>query len=286
MAKGRHVAVRCLGSLLVLGALTGGMPACKSSSSDSSGLSPTATPTGKLSGSQANAEALYAEVQSGFTELVGAAKASSAPNPLGGIMESIDCSTLVSGGSGSVSIDENGSAPGPGTSATITYNNCSLSTGGANVSINGSETLDYTSYSSAQDFSATISVDLTVTEGGKTTTVDATEDITFDNGTATITFVGANGASLTITASDVVTKGNDETITNATYVFSSSTAGGVLKVVFDNWEVDTTNGHAIGGSVTITGADGGKAVITASPTGYTAVFTDAAGKTVSFTVKY
>jgi hypothetical protein len=291
MAKARYVAAKYVGGLIALCALTGGLPACGSSGGGtapvSSGISPDAAPTGKLPASMANAEALYAEVQDGFTQLVKAAATPADLPGVSGITETLQCSALSSGGSGSVTIDTNasGGAPTAGTTASITYNNCTITSGNLGVSINGTLDETYTSYSSPTDFSATLALDMTVTEGGKTSTVDVTEVLTISGSTATVTFVGSNGASLTITASDVVTNGNDETITNATYVYNSSAAGGVVKVVFNNWEVDTTNGRAIGGSVTITGASGAKVVITATPTGYTATYTDSSG-TTTYKVTY
>jgi hypothetical protein len=293
MAKTRYVAAKYVGAIVALCALTGGLPACGSGGGGSgpapvaSGLSPDAAPTGKLPGSMANAEALYAEVQDGFTQLVKAAATPANLPGVSGITETLQCSELASGGSGSITIDTNATSgtPTAGTTASITYNNCTIASGAASISLNGTLTETYTSYSSPTDFSATLALDMTANEGGKTSTVDLTEVLTVSGTTETVTFVGSNGASLSITASEVVTNGNDETITNATYVYDSSAGGGVLKAVFNNWEVDTTTGRAIGGTVTITGANGAKVVITATPTGYTATFTDSSG-TTTYTVKY
>jgi hypothetical protein len=293
MAKARYVAAKYVGGIVALCALTAGLPACGSSGGGgtpaavASGLSPDATPTGKLPGSMANAEALYAEVQDGFTQLVKAAATPANLPGVSGVTETLQCSQLSSGGSGTVTIDTNATSgtPTTGTTASITYSNCTIGSGTASVSLDGTLTETYTSYSSPMDFSAALALDLTTREGGTTSTVDVTEVLTVSGTSTTVTFVGSNGASLTITASDVVTNGNDEKITNATYVYNSTAGGGVVKVVFDNWEVDTTNGRAIGGSVTITGANGAKVVITATPTGYTATFTDSSG-TTTYKVTY
>src|SRR5580658_4243422 len=105
MAKARYVAAKYVGGLIALCALTGGLPACGSSGGGtapvSSGISPDAAPTGKLPASMANAEALYAEVQDGFTQLVKAAATPADLPGVSGITETLQCSALSSGGSGS-----------------------------------------------------------------------------------------------------------------------------------------------------------------------------------------
>jgi hypothetical protein len=289
--------------LIVLCALTAGVPACGGGGGGggsggggtappiATGLDPTTTPTAPLAASQAGAAALAAEIQDGATQLVKVASAPAGlPGTVGGVDETLQCSQLSTGGSGSVTIDENnfsGSSPIAGAWVEITYNDCTITSGSVTESINGSIEEEYARYSSPTDFAVAIAaINLTVDISGEVQeTLNFSETLDVSNGTTTVSYTAANGGSLEITASDVVTSGNDVTITSATYVYQSAAGGGVVSAVYDNWEYDTTTGLPIGGSVTITGANGATVVIDATSSGYMVTYT-VAGVSSSYTVTY
>jgi hypothetical protein len=287
--------------LIVLCALTAGVPACGGGGGGSSGggsPSPIATglplatpPTASLAASQTSAAALAAEIQDGATQLVKVASApSDLPGAVGGVEETLQCSQLSPGGSGSATVDESnfsGGSPSAGAYVEITYNDCTLTSGSLTESINGSLEEEYVSYSSTTDFAIAIeATNLTVDISGQAeVTLNFSETLTLSNGNETVSYTAANGGSLEITSSDVVTSGNDVTITSATYVYQSAAGGGVVSAVYDNWEYDTTTGLPISGSVTVTGANGNTVVIDATSSGYTVTYT-VAGVASSYTVTY
>jgi hypothetical protein len=263
------------------------------------GLPADSTPTAPLTASQSSATALVAEIQEGATELVQAADRPT-DLPMGvdtlptGVVETLQCSSLGTAGSGSITINENGgSTPAAGTNVSITYDQCTFSSAGTTVTYNGSVTEEYVSYASASDFELAIEANnfsFTISSGSGVAT--ESEKITYSytidvsNGVETISYTASNGGSLVITASDVVTKGTDETITQGTYVYKSSAGGGVVQAIYDNWTYDSSTGFAISGSVTVKGSGGAQVVLTASATNYTVVYTSAAGVVTSYTVSH
>jgi hypothetical protein len=278
---------------------------CSSSSGGSGGPSAVSTglpanskPTAALAASQSKATALVTEIQQGATELVQAADRPT-DLPAGvdtlptGVVETLQCSSLGTSGSGSITVNESGSSPAAGTVVSVTYDQCAFSSSGVTVTYNGSVTEEYVSYTSATDFELAVDANnfsFSTDDGSSGTT--ASEKISYSytidvsNGVETISYTASNGGSLVITASDVVTHGSDETITQGTYVYDSSAGGGVVKAVYDNWTYDSSKGFAISGSVTVTGANGAKVVITASATNYTVVYTSASGVVTSYKVSH
>jgi hypothetical protein len=263
------------------------------------GLPVDSTPTAPLTASQSNATALVAEIQEGATELVQAADRPT-DLPMGvdtlptGIVETLQCSSLGTGGSGSITLNENGgSAPAAGEVVSITYDQCTFSSEGATVTYNGSVTEEYVSYASTTDFELAVEANnfsFSINDGSAGTMesekISYSYTIDVSNGTETISYTAANGGSLEISASDVTTSGTDETIVQGTYVYTSSAGGGIVKATYDNWTYDSSKGFAISGSVTVTGSDGAQVVITASATDYTVVYTSAAGAVTSYTVSH
>ena len=260
------------------------------------GLTVNSAPTAALSGSQANAAALAAEIQEDVPDLVSlaSAKLPGGINTLpGGVVTTLQCSSLGQGGSGTYSVDSNIGNGGPTTGSTITatYSNCTFSSGGSTSTINGSMTLTYIRYNSAQDFAmSTKYTNLTMTFASSAYNytygpMNGTYTIDFANGVYSFSSILANGGASNISSSNIVTIGNATTIRSATYVYNSTSAGGIIKVVFNNWQYDTTTGRAVSGSITVTGANGNSVKIDATGSGYTVTYT-VNGAVTAYTVKY
>jgi hypothetical protein len=286
-------------SLVVLCALAAVVPACGGGGSGGSGgkAAPIATglplntpPSAPFVASQTSAASLAAEIQDGAEQLVAAAAApSNLPGSTGGVEETLQCSQVSPGGSGTITLDDtfSGSVPAAGDAIEISYNDCTIMEDGISESLNGSLEEEYVSYTDATDFEFAITAtNLTESVDGTTETFNFSETLTVAAGVTTISYTASNGGSLEITASDVVTSGNDVTITSATYIYPSAAGGGVVSAVYDNWEYDTTTGLPISGSVTLTGAGGATVVVEASATGYTVTYTSSVGVTSSYTVAY
>jgi hypothetical protein len=267
----------------------GGGPGPGHAPSLATGLPLDTTPTAGLPPSQTGAAALAAEIQDGAAELVKAGSTpSDLPGTVGGVEETLQCSALSTGGTGTATVDDNqaGSTPVAGSSVSITYNNCTIVEDSLTESIDGSLEEEYVSYDDATDFTLVIqTTDLTETISGEApVTFDFSETLTVSGGQTTVSYNSTNGGSLQITASDVVVSGDDVTITTGSYVYMSAAAAGIVEAVYTNWEYDTITGLPISGTVTITGANNAMAVIQASSSGYTVTYTSSTGVTTSYTV--
>ncbi len=260
------------------------------------GLTVNSAPTAALSGSQSNAAALAAEIQKDVPDLVSlaSAKPPGAINTLpGGVLTTLQCSSLGQSGSGTYSVDSNIGSGGPttGSTITITYGNCTFTSSGSTSTINGSMTLTYTRYNSAQDFAIStkytnLTMAFTSPSGNYTYgPMNGTYTIDFANGTYSYSSTMANGGASNISSSNIVTSGSSITITSATYVYNSTSASGVIKVVFNNWRYDSTTGRAVSGSITVTGANGNTVKIDATGTGYTVTYT-VNGAVTAYTVAF
>lgn len=267
---------------------SGGTPSSGSISLDSA-------PTAVLAGSQSNANALAAEVQSDVPDLVAATSTEGLPGGIStlpaGTAMTIDClsgsMTIDYDDSG---IDDSGNIPAGWTTAT-TYNNCSYTYGGYTSVYNGTTTATYTRFISWTDYAISITYsNLTYAYSGlygnySYGPMNGTYSYDVANGVYSYSYSLANGGISNISSSNIIRSGSRVTITSATYVYNSTSAGGVIKAVFDNWTYDTSTGLPVSGSVTITGANNTSAQIVASSAGYTITYTGSNG-VVAYTVSY
>jgi hypothetical protein len=250
-----------------------------------------------LKASQSSAAALAKEVQGGIPNLVAAANSQSLPGAIhsltlpAGVSVTENC-TAIGGTAGSITLNSNitSSTIVAGDTIDISYNGCTLVSGGETIVENGNATIVYTSYVSATDFSFTVtysnlSVSATGTYNYTFGPASGSWTYTDNNGVYSVVSNLSNGGVTNIGSTSITTGGSDVTISSATYVYNSSAAGGVVTVSINNWTYDTSTGLPVSGTIIVTGANGDKVTITASATGYTVVY-DIGGTLSSFTVSY
>jgi hypothetical protein len=262
-----------------------------------SSLTISSTPTAEFSGSQANADALVEEIQDDVPDLVELTSTNSLPGAIntlpGGVATTIECSSLYGSGSGTVTTDNNFSNDGVivGKTYTVTYSSCAYSFSGWTYIFDGSLTSTYTRYNSATDFAISVTssnfmVSLTSESYNYSYgPLNITYNLDYANGTFSYSYTVSNGGASDISSSNVTRNGNDVTITSATYVYDSTSTGGVIKVVFSNWTYNTTTSRPVSGSITVTGANGNTVKIDATGAGYTVTYT-INGTVTSYTVNF
>jgi hypothetical protein len=210
---------------------------------------------------------LAAEVKSAYAAASGAA-AGSGKTPFGiealtlpnGVAQTISCSSLASGGTGSVSVDTPAIGIVSGYTITITYNACSFS----GYTYNGTATITYDSYVSATNYTSTLAYkNFSVSGPGvPVETVNGKVTCTI-NGSSTSCYYndGSRGWSSTMTYANGTANGS----------YAANYGNGSVQVTFNNF-------NATGGTATVTGANGSKAVITrTSATSFTVVITPSTG---------
>lgn len=292
------ISIVVLVSLLITGCGGGGGDGDKGGGGGNS-LTINSAPTAVLSGSQANAAALAKEIQDDVPELVGLTSTKNLPSGIntlpGGVVTTDECSSLSGNGSGSgtYTVDSNIGNSGitTGSKIVISYNNCTFAPAGYTYTANGSMTITYTRYASETDFAMSMTysnLTTTVTSGSENYSygpINGTYNIDYTNGTYSFSYTLANGGASNISSSNISTSGNNITITSATYVYNSASSGGVIKVVFNNWRYNSTTGHPVSGSITVTGANGNTVKIDATATTYTVTYT-VSGAVTAYTVNH
>ena len=293
------ISILALVSLLITGCGGGGGDGDKGGTGGTNSLTINSAPTAVLSGSQTNAAALAKEIQDDVPELVELTSTKTLPGAIntlpGGVVTTIQCSSFSGNGSGSgtYTVDSNTGNGGitTGSMITGTYSNCTFVTGGYTYTINGSTTTTYTRYTSEMDFAMSVTysnLTTTVTSASENYSygpISGTYSIDNANGTYSFSYTLSNGGASNISSSNVSTSGGNTTITSATYVYNSGSSGGVIKVVFNNWRYNTTTGHPVSGSITVTGANGTTVKIDAAATTYTVTYT-VSGAVTAYTVNH
>lgn len=289
-----------LAKLGLLFALTAQLAACGGGGSDNPASSPaaspgTSTPSAPAPGtpptiaaSQASANALVAAVNAGVADVRTANTASSLPGgalvtalPSGATTTgSINCSTLGTAGSGSISYTY--TYDGTTFSAlnySYVYSNCSFTNSGYTYTINGTGTLNYDRFTSSSDYSFTYAQDFTyafsgpsINESGRIT---GTETCTSVAGRVDCAYKVGNN---TVSSVSLSTSGTVTTVSDAKLV------NGTFSCDYNTWVYDSATGRATSGSVTI--SDGSKsATVTATGSGYTVSIT-ISGQTTTYAVAY
>lgn len=274
-----------MSALLVTGCGGGGGGSSGSSSSSSSGITTSTAPTAKFStSSQTDADTLTKEIQSGTPALVQAASMQNMPGaisalPAGigslpaGVTYSTSCASFSSTGigSGTVSYDTNmtGSTPTAGTYVNMTFSGCSFVVNTTTFTLNGSALLTYNSYTDASNFSVSISysnydmsiVDTTYSISESYGPLNGSFNMVASNGVYSFEIQLANGGATNLSNANVIYSGTDVTITSATYEYNSPSAGGIIRVVYNNWTYDSSTGYPVSGTITVTDASGDTVVI-------------------------
>lgn len=288
------ISILALVSLLIAGCGGGGGDGDgnKGGPGGSSSLTINSAPTAVFSGSQANAAALTKEIQDDVPELVGLTLTNNLPSAIntlpGGVVTTYECSA-----GGTYTVDSNIGNGGitTGSKIAISYNNCTLVVDEYTYKATGSMTITYTRYTSETDFAMSMTysnLTTTVTRGSENYSygpISGTYNIDYANGTYSFSYTLSNGGASNISSSNIITSGNNITITSATYVYNSESSGGIIKVVFDNWSYNTTTGHPVSGSITVTGANGNTVKIDATATTYTVTYT-VNGAVTAYTVNH
>jgi hypothetical protein len=247
-----------------------------------------------VSSSQSNAEAQVATAasQSIINDIFSAGAATAIPFgasivrlPLGATQsQTVQCAELGVSGSGSFSVTAttNDATQAP-VSAAFSYNNCTFSNGaGTTVSINGSGSLQFLSFTDELNFKFAFTVNATVTattpSGTQSATVNATQTCTVNNGADTCATT-INGNQISDVSINALTN-NTVTIDSATVQYNNITIS-YSNVVYDNSLHRMTSG-----TITVTdSASGNSATITATGSGYTVVV-NAGGSTTTYTVAF
>jgi hypothetical protein len=207
-----------------------------------------------------------AEALAGYANGAAAAGGSTFQGPGGilssrlptGIAQTISCSQLAAGGTGTITFDFPLVASLQGQTISYTYNNCSYS----GYTFNGTFALTYDRYTSPTDFTYTATwTNFTVSGGGV-----ATQSY---SGKQTCTLAG--GAAVSCFYSDTTGRSWSGTVSytggilNGTY--TANYGSGVVTIKYTNFGVN-------GGTAEFTGANGTKVVITRnSATKFTVVIT-------------
>lgn len=295
------ISILALVSLLIAGCGGGGSDGDgnKGGPGGSSSLTINSAPTAVFSGSQANAAALAKEIQDDVPELVGLTSTKNLPSAIntlpGGVVTTLECSSFSENGNGSgtYTVDNNIGNGGitTGSKIAISYNDCTFVAAGYTYTVKGSMTITYTRYTSETDFAMSMTysnLTTTLTSGSDSYSygpISGTYNIDYANGTYSFSYTLSNGGASNISSSNIITSGNNITITSATYVYNSESSGGIVKVVFDNWSYNTTTGHPVSGSITVTGANGNTVKIDATATTYTVTYT-VNGVVTAYTVNH
>jgi hypothetical protein len=167
-----------------------------------------------------------------------------------GISQTIQCSQLGAGGSGSITFDIPDSFLTTGTlqGAVIsyTYNNCSY----AGYTFNGAFRITYTRYASPTDFTYTASWNnFTFTGPGATSgTYSGTQTCTYSAAAVTCDYSDSTGRSW----SNTVNWNASTSTLNGSY--TANYGSGVVTVTYENF-------GAVGGRAVITGSNGSRMVI-------------------------
>ncbi|MBI1424794.1 MAG: hypothetical protein GC149_15215 [Gammaproteobacteria bacterium] len=285
----KSIAWAFISALLISGCGGGGSGGSGGSTGGgTSGITLNTAPTAKLAGSQPNANSLANEINSDTQDLISAASSQSTAGAIGiynlrpaDTSGSGSCAALGTGGSGTYSYTTNyTSALTAGVYFIVTYNSCTYTNGTYTYVVNGSMTFTYTRYTSATDYAVSVqysNVSSSISDSASSLNYsygpyNATYNYDYTNGVITTSTTLNNGGATNISGSGLSTSGNNITIISATYVYNSSSAGGVVKVVFDNWTYDSSVGHATSGSITVTGANGDYVQIVANGTSYTVTY--------------
>jgi len=255
-----------------------------SSSSGGSGGGGTSASDGTITASQSWASSAVSAVNGGVANVAQESGASGTPitllksasahalslDPLVAESGSIDCDVS---GSFSYSFTLSGSNI---SGATFTYSSCVESTGEAPIS--GTLTITFTSFTDANDWTATYSVDLTSSPAGA---VSGNATCTDASGTVSCSWsFGGYTVSGTVTVS---TSGSTTTVGSATVTTTLSSKN--ITIVYSNWVYDASAGYATSGTATITDTtNGNNAVITAEGGGSYKVVITINGQSATFTV--
>jgi hypothetical protein len=279
--------------------LAGAGSSSSSNGTSTNNLSLNTAPTAKLASSQTNANTLGAEVEKDGPRLVAVTTMQRFPLalstlPAGTTSGTLDCQGLTSNGltgiSGSISYAAHiGSVPAAGDSGSLTFNNCMFGYSGVTFSLAGATTVTYTRYSSNTDYALQFSYsNFSLSASGGTNPYQyglLTGSITLDvsNGVSSYPSNLADGSATNIAG--VSYNGTDVTISNATYVYNSPSAGGIIKLEFNNWTYDTSTGKPVSGSITVTGVNGDTVSIVTNGSSYTVTYT-IGGVSTSYMVNY
>lgn len=234
--------------------------------------SPTSTATATLASTQTEAAALVTEAKAGLSAAASASVGAGFRGPLGveasalpsGITQVLQCSTLGTGGSGSIDYDVPATQPAAGYTMTFTYKACAFD----GYTFNGVFKMVYDRYVSPTDFG-----------------------YTFDYQNFTVSGLGVTDQSFSGKTSCNIAAGNTSCYYNdgtrgwsSSMKYSAGTVNGSYAVNYGNGSVQVTytNFGAFGGTATVTGANGSKAVITRnSASSFTVSITTATGVTAS-----
>jgi hypothetical protein len=176
----------------------------------------------------------------------------------------IDCSTLgTSGGSGTLEVSATGSGSSQG-SAEIDYNDCSFTSGGITITLDGTVNSTVSDYVDESHFNVTFEFDLTYHIVGlgidETFEISAAESCSYDGEDVECHY--GIGGGYTLDDYDVTVEGDIVTINFA----SITTANGTIEI--EGFTFDLSTGEVSFGSISIEYDNGDSVEIVVGETGY------------------
>lgn len=213
------------------------------------------TTTPALAIDSTNAEEVGTAVVEGLKNVVASDSApSSIPGSLRGTPDSrIDASYLCGSGSADYTVSSNGS------SGTLTYTNCTYSSGGYSITYNGSMSFSYssTSYSiSYNNFTFTDSNGYSESFSGSLSCTTTASSYDCDYSTTV-----ASG-SVSYSVSNTSLTGDATSGYSASYTMTSSTYGTITVTTTSPITFNCTNGYPDSGEISFTGENGSSGSLT------------------------
>lgn len=273
-----------------------------SSSTTTSSITTNTAPTAKFSSTATSTDAsnLTKEIQTGTPALITAAEVENMPARPAGV-DSLPAGTSVTKNcpaGGTMAIDSNissGGTPTVGSYIDMTFSSCAILVNATTVTLNGTGNVTYTAY--ANSFNYTMSISYTSLS---MTVIDSASSLNTSygpvSGSMTVEDIGgsfsyeiqlANGGATDLSTASFIQSNNMVTILNATYVYKSTDAGGIIRVEYNNWTYDASTGVPDGtGTITVTDASSNKLVITENGTSVTAVYTVGGVSSAAYSVTF
>jgi hypothetical protein len=282
-------------------------------------------PTANLAPAQSNASSLANEIQGEAPALAAAAQTSSLPSvpavaqapgartisvgagvtvldaiPEVSESQTVQCSTLGTSGSGTVSASGSFANPGTITAGdywSADYDNCQFTSSvtalsttiTTTITLNGQEETYYTRYNSSTDFAfseqyTNFSEETSSASYGSFTYGPISGTYFYDVDGETVSYYyGVNGGSSNVIA---LNSAGGDVVINGTYTYNSNAAGGVIQVVFSDWTYNASSNLPVTGSLTVTAANG-TVTITAGSGSYTVSYYDSSNNLLqTYTVSY
>lgn len=270
-------------------AMLTGMTACGGDGSGGGGGGGGGGGIEKIEASQQAAEDLIEEVNELVLELRSAEASGQVPIgahisalPIGATTQgSSQCSELGTPGSGTFSwvFTYQGEKP---VSWVYSYNDCTYTIGGFTYHMDGTFSINYSSYTNAQNNRYTYVYDMdyeyTSESYSGSYSINSRQSCVMSNGSLSCTYQSSSG-SYDLGTWDIDIEGDTITVVNATIVGKSVT------IVFDDWVFNSSTGRAVSGTVLVTDDKGNSALLTATGTGYT-VETTVNGSSSTWTITF